>query len=509
MTFAYALNFVAFFGLWPVGVFAVPVLLGLYVPLGLHHGAAAWAGVAGALLALVLYMYFVIHHTSRLRIRSGAPPLLLNFRTPSSSAELETEVKKIGVTNVHVVNGGWGMFLQRRGADPSRRVYMSSLVGRAMPGSLERVTSAEDERGVENTSKGVVTTWLAGTPLAHINSYLQKKHDCTLPHVPTMQYIGVGSWAATFSHGNEGPDNTESVILAVYVASRPGKIPYAGYCKMCGADILNRMTKPPYDLRARNHVVVAVEVASIRNDLVQKSLTLVYDEEDMRTWLDKNACLRLMFFGSSRSYKLGLAWERTGIDWKKAKHKDPHTGSTIGPFFQADIFSVRCGCCLESPQNWTGVSTMETANNWVPWLSPFETVFTIISGYVNTEYVFKLKSAEVAATWEFAHDAHDIFLHHATGRGELRRPKNQGPNSTLVYFDTVVREGWFFKFDFARFARLLEKHAADGKFALHPGKAHTQALSAHRRLSEGDAVLYGLELVSIDQLVDYQSTTSA
>lgn len=503
MTFAYSLNFVVWFGLWPIGVFAVPVLIGLYVPLGLNHGAAAWAGVAAALVALLLYMYLVIHHTSRLRIRSGAPPLWFDFLTPSSPAELESEVKKIGANKVHVVSGGWGCFLQRRGADPSRRVYMSSLVGRALPASLERVTTdVTDRRGLEGTSNGLVTTWLAGTPLAHINRFL-KKHDCTLPHLPTMQYIGVGAWAATFSHGNEGPDNTENVILAVYVTGRLERMPYSDYCKMCGADILNRVTKPPHDLRARNHVVVAVEVASTRNDLVQKSLTLVHDEGDMRTWLQKNACLRLMFFGSSRSYKLGLAWERTGVDWEKAKHKDPHTGSTIGPFFQADIFSVRCGCCLESPKNWAGVSKIDTANNWVPWLSPFETVFTIVSGYVNTEFVFNLKSAEVTATWEFAHDAHDIFLHHATGRGELRRPKNQGPNSRLVYFDTVVREGWFFKFDFSKFAMLLKKHAADGKFALHPGKAHRHALAAHRRLSEGGDMLYNLELTSIDQLVDY------
>lgn len=334
MTLAYSLNFVAWFVLWPIGVFALPTLVGLYIPLGVAHGAPAWIWVAVAATALLVYMVLVIHHTSRLRIRSGAAPVGC-YRTPATPQALAGVLKQI--KGAHVVSGGWGMFLQRRGADPRRRVFMSSLTGRAEAVTLARLENPNAKPvQAESSALGTLTTWLAGTPIAHVNEYL-KQHGLTLPHSPTMQYIGVGAWAATFSHGNEGPKGQAHVITSVYVAvdGKIKKMKYRDFAASCGIEVLDLMVMPPYDLRTRKLVVVAVELAAVRNSSVQKSLTVINWLPDMREWLAIKSQMRLLFFGTARAEMLGLAWEQVDFeDWKAAPHKDPH------PFSKTTVSNI-------------------------------------------------------------------------------------------------------------------------------------------------------------------------
>lgn len=544
MTFCYSLNFVAWFVLWPFGVFALPALVAAYVPLGVAHGAAAWAGVAAAAAALALYMVAVLHHTSRLRIRSGRAPLALALREPASVADLRAALARLprGV-KPHLVGGGWTHFLQRTGAARSKRIYMTKLRGRVDRLTLQPLSEAGARVRAELGPGGVATTtWLAGTTIAEANRLLAAQ-GMTLASLPTMAYISVGAWVSTGSHGNAAPGNggTQEVVAGVHVLpcgagaqpdEEPREVSYAQARRLFDEEArkkLAALASGEADLLETELAVVAVTLRAVKDVPVVQEMLELRSACDAELWLDGDtgplgllkvseaygdasergplfvdrgkkgpALNRLLFVGSARTYALALKWTRTSVPLEQQPHVDPHTGgfSQVSRFYQADVCSACCGC-NEPPHKWEHASTLSYANSWCPWLSPMETLAVVLGSVTNTEFVFRLRAAprergfvkcgEGAALWELLQALIQLYATKLKGRAEIRVPQ-----PGLVYMDTSTRGGGDMSLYFALLYKLGVRECA-----LHMGKAVRGAVRAHRRMPGDKPLLVPLGEVHV------------
>jgi hypothetical protein len=443
MSIAYDLWFVA---VWGSAVLAIPASIGLFIWLAVsavplivsatpheHDHGLRIALLAVAIVLLVAWTVVLRNHRFRVFIRAGAfPAICRGDASPSDELELRQFVvdcvKRNGKPR-SLVGGGWSMFLKRRGP-PAPRLFTDNFSG----------------KHYTNT-----TLWKAGTTIARVQKHF-KKQGQTLPHLPTMQYISIGSWLACANHGNAGdasPPIDDVIVSAVVL------------------NMMSNTTKTLYYREARTlfdskdaykYMVLYVEFASVPDILIQKRGIIVDDEESAAEWLQPGANLRMLFLGAARDYAIGLRWEK---QYSNTNHRDPHFGTVCCGWFQIDLCSV-IGGWNESMKVYDGKVLLSDANRWTPPIFPIMNIMLICSGLRNFEIFVPLGKVLDAKTASVL--LKELIQMHKRlgGRCEFRYGKLQA--DTILYLDFSLSRGFDQPF------RLLYDRLGIRRVALHPGK---------------------------------------
>lgn len=443
--------YVAFFLLWWVpAILAVPAsltLLGLGIAWLVDDvdSVPRYAVAFGVAAALALYTILLRLHTPRVLIRAGAfPALCLGDATPTTEEALRSAVRKILARTGKpptVVGSGWGYFLTREGAKGTR-LFLHAFKGR-QPDAPQR--------------------WRSGTTIAEVSKTLLKEEGVTFSSHPTMDYIGLGSWYARGNHGNTGDSSKGS----------SKSLRDARVLNMT-TDTIERMEYPAIrrlfdgvggDDPAKYMILDMALQNLVPNDDIQKKGIIIDSPEAAAEWLAPGSHLRVCFQGAARSYALGIRWQEI---YEETKHRDPHFGSRLGLYFQADICSVICGC-HEPMSAFRGITSRYNANRWMPVIFPIETVTVLLSGIRNFEIVFQLGKPLDGATM-YAMIRSLIELHKVIGgRSEIRYSKSRA--TSPVYLDCAVARGS------DRIFALLQERFGVTRCSLHPGK-HTALSTA-------------------------------
>ena len=443
--------------------------------------------------AMLLYTIAMRKHGPRVLVRAAVWPgwfCCSNDRFPKTLAELEQDIRDLYTKTGElptIVGAGWGFFLRRKGPTGSR-VFTHNCNGLAKPDNRD--------------------TWLAGTTIAHINKHYKKEGLCLINH-PTMDYISAGAWFANGNHGNGG----SSRLALGKVLDTANVLRFDGVAFSLRNMTQFELLKSVYedlrypDRRTRTYVLSitinrksalvssemwiqkrAVEVRGIAQGDEENAAFIPRSLEAASYWLSKDVHLRVMFFGVARDYGFGVLW--TNVYNSKETHIDPHFGSTLGQFVQADNCSAFCGL-KESLDKWQGKVKFGNANRWVPKLFPIETVTALLLGYINFETIIELPNPLTQA--ELCRVTDEIVLIHKKvgGRSELRQNAEAG--SRVIYLDWALRSGKYKEVYVCLRDRLQAK---GGKVALHMGKHQHTA-------SEISEWAPGLTLVGMHELLQY------
>lgn len=393
-------------------------------------GRAEWAGAMGAAAAACLAFTGLMRlHANQVLVRAARWPALCQAeRMPRTVAELTSVVRKLNERHgepPEIVGGAWGFFLYRR------VVRRNCVFTHRFRGIMKR-----SRRGGAD-GPYMASRWAAGTTIREMLDHYRKQvsaehpNGLTVSTHPTMEYITLGAWFVTASHGNGGD-----------LASGSAKV-------MKGAEVLHMRSgiRNPVnyaqlraifddDNESREHVVVSVDVdldALVDNGWVQKRAIELSDPKQCGKWLAPGAHLRVCFQGASRSSALGLRW--TDVYNKDETHVDPHCCSDFCAFVQVDTCSIYCGC-REKLASFQGRSLYLDGNRWLPPVTYFMSLLPVLTGHLNAEIYFRLERAlDGPALYDLTQRLIEVHKRHG-GRSELRYGA-PGP-TTPVFLDMVM-----------------------------------------------------------------------
>lgn len=423
---------------WLSAILAVPAAIALAV-LSLLDAFENEARISfgGVSIFAVMWTIFLRLHSQRTRIRAGSSPLGCSD-APFTEEQLVAAVARI-VKNTgnppEIISGGWGFFLWRRRAARSR-IFLHNF------------------RGLNSNSND---RWRAGTPLAQVAKEL-KKRNLVFPSSPTMDFIGVGTWFAMSNHGNGGDANTGSskcLLDARVLNMETGSIDTIRYAEL----------RRRFDYSPKQYLILDVRFQNlITNTDLHKRALIVDSPDSAAAWLAPGAVLRVLFLGSARSYGLGIRWTNAVPD-ELPEHRDPHFGSRVCLFWQADVFSALCCGWHEPLSNFSSVESHYNANRWTPTVLPLMTVSVVLGGYKNFEVIFKLDDAlNGNRLFRLISSMHGLHRR-LGGRTEIRCGATA--SSAPIFMDCVLRKG------FSEVFQLLADEFAVTECALHTSKAQT------------------------------------
>lgn len=437
MTLAYSLCFVLS---WAPTILAIPAAIGLFVWFVVvvqpHHEqdhSLTIVLLAVACMVLVFYTIASRNHRFRVLIRNGAFPCASwGDAYPTTVEELRHAAADVLMRNGRVpvvVGGGWGAYLRREGPKPPR-IWTHRFKGRV---------------------EGAPNTWKGGTTIAAVNKALLARGQTLAVH-PTMDYISIGAWVATASHGNGGDasEGDAGVFDGIELLDmRKDSIDIVSY----------QVARKRFNsARQRDFCVLSITFVPVPNIDVQKRGIVVDSPEAASEWLKPGAINRLLFLGAARTYAIGLRWERPYND---TKHRDPHFCSRFCLFFQIDVCSAVCGY-HESMEKFNGKTTLHEANKWIPHIFPIMSVAVVCAGVKNFEIFFRLDEALNGNILHSFLKAAIAMHRRIGGRSEIRYGRPAA--STMIFWDISLSK--HFKEPFKLLADVLNVEAC----ALHPGK---------------------------------------
>jgi len=448
MTCAYNTFFVL---IWGSAVLAIPTVVGLFVWLLVtlvptdDNQAERIVLLSISVLLLLAWTIGIRRHAYRVLIRSGAfPAACRDDAFPRDEVEFRqavADLKRRKGRLPTIVGGGWGFFLKRYGP-PAPRIFTHKFTGQ-VPNEPRR--------------------WWAGTTIAAVNKHFLKNNK-TLPSLPTMNYISIGSWVSCANHGNDGDAQTVAAIQQVTIldmeSNSTQRVAYTEARRIFDSDFEKR------------HCVLDVSFKVVDNKLMQKRGILVIDPQSAADWLAPGASLRLLFLGAARDYGIGLRWE---LPYDDDPHHDPHFFSRFCQFLQVDICSVFFGC-HEPMSKFNGKVSLYNANRWAPPIFPLMTIATIFSGILNFEIFFKLPeplNGDILSRFILA-----AIAFHKTrgGRSEIRYGRPSA--DTVVHWDISLRREHF-----SASFQLLANTFGITDCAIHPGKHDISDTAPLKRVS--------------------------
>lgn len=416
------------------------------IVLGVANHVELAIGLGSTAALCIVYTLLMRLHGSQVLVRAGRWPTLCQTsrfpKTPKQAvAACEALQREHGYPPA-VVGGAWAFYLYRKMVKPN------CIFTHRMRGLLDKTN---DE-------------WAAGSTIREVlDYYSQQKSDynpdgLTLSTHPTMEYITIGAWFATASHGNGGDgalgsSKTMRVAYVYDMTSNTGE--YVDYLRL-------RLIFDDVAKRTQ-WIVLKVQFQNlIDNVRVQKKGIIVKDPASAADWLEDNSRLRLCFMGAAREYALGLRWQDCCYDQKEADlHLDPHFCSRVCTFLQVDVFSAIVGW-HEPMSLYQGSSTYLNANRWMPSLLPIMSTVVALTGYLNTEIYFQLpKALDGSTLWRMIQALITIHKQHG-GRSEIRYGKKR--SKTPVFLDISMQKG------FRDIFQMLKREFGVTKAALHIGK---------------------------------------
>lgn len=444
MSLCYNLQFLT---LWIPAILAIPaVLAALTIAVLNFDNPTILASSLGAATVSLFWTIYLRLHGPRVLVRAGAWPAL-GGHFPKSEKELKAVARRVyNDTQKYpeVVGSGWGFFLYRRGAK-GRRIFLHQFKGRNNDGS-----------------------WRSGTTINAVQKFLLKTKDSqgratpmTLPSHPTMDFISVGAWFSCTNHGNESdasPKTSEMLDYADVFDIKFDTTEKMSYSKL----------RKIFDGNERSrYIITNVKLKRVvKNADVQKRGIVIDNEDAMARWLSPDAKMRLLFVGAARDHGIGLTWSKP-YDPSLHGRRDPHFCSRFCTFLQVDVFSAIVGWYESSYTMegnvklltmFTGVTTLQHANAWMPGVYPIMTVPLVLLGQRNFEVFFKLEDMSPANLFLLVEKA--IALHRRFGgRSEFRMARVNG----TVCWDVSMRSNIDKAFE------MLHKFGVK-KISLHTGK---------------------------------------
>lgn len=437
-----------------VGALALGVAAGI---LAAYDRVTVALALGSAALGCMLYTLLMRNHGTRVLVRAGRwPSLQQRMRFPETYAQLEAAALHYHSTSGQpptIVGGAWGFFLYRKLVS-SDCIFTHRCTG------LTKM--ADDE-------------WHAGTTIRAMLDYY-KTLGLTVSTHPTMEYITLGAWFATASHGNGGDlaRGSSKSMKSARVLHIPSGIVH----REVGYVDVRRMFDGPSSTQYVITAVVMWRDNFVRNHEVQKKGIEIRSPRDASEWLEDGAHLRLCFMGAARDYAIGLRW--SDVYDKSETHKDPHCCSRVCQFLQVDILSTVIGW-HENMDMFTGRSSYLDANRWMPGILPIMSTLVVLTGYLNAEVYFLLANPLNGNSLHRMITELIAIHKQYGGRSEVRYGAKR--KQTPVFLDMSM------KGSFEPIMKMLRTSFNVNEVALHPGKNQCNVAPC-TRIPVG--VVYGL-----------------
>ena len=312
------------------------------------------------------------------------------------------------------VGSGWSFLLQRR----------------CVPGRIVRAPRGERCESV----------WGGGTQIRHVQSALARR-GLTLTSHPSVMNGTLGAWIASLSHGSGGSLWRSNFGRTWVQNLQTGEERVLASPK----EIFHDRTS---FAERRAWLVRWVELRPTENVWVRKRAAKVRTEAEMRAYASTPTWARLLMVGARGT--MALTWEP--FVGEHIKHVDPHLGSVVGLYFQADILSALQGAGardepwfrapVEAAENYHAMMRLRVAHKFTPlmrgpqWCVPmlfYDNFEVFVLDYEATPRVL-LALAEATADLcrtmggrlEIRHGTRKLFLDYGVPRGTCVRPVFEG-----------------------------------------------------------------------------------
>ena len=302
------------------------------------------------------------------------------------------------------VGGGWSFYLCKLRLDG--RPVRAGLVGKLANGR-----------------------WGADTRIADLQRCLAMEGKTVSSH-PSVENGTLGGWIASGSHGSGGtlwrPCFGRVVVQDMHTGAVFQAMP---------KDVFNDRTSIEDD---RRYLILEVEIEARDDVLCKKTASKMMSSADAARFLEADSLLRILQIG--RRGTMCLLWEPLQQDDHPLcnLHYDPHIGSQIGLWLQADVLSILQSSAsrhspwfsfpVEPKENYTSCVLLSEANKFTPeiplLLSPVGLAFRNFELFVECD----LSADSLFCLCNALSDAFDA----TPGRCELRRGRR------ILFLDFVV-----------------------------------------------------------------------
>ena len=431
MTFAYSCCFVS---IWLTGlaglVFLLPVI-------GWFSIQTAFEGVNPFLVTTLIVVCVLavfgawtrFWPTLKHRIRAGVLfEGLFSDAFPTTEEELvELSMKAYkggrgGGLGVTTVSHGWSFFLQKKSA-PGPRIWTTRF------------------KGVVDEDEFIPRVWKAGTALADVKKNF-KNVGRTMLDSPSMEWLSLGSWICSVSHGHPGA-----------LSSSPSPLHWVKRARVLDCETRQITDDDEATLYSKFHsstskktryVILTVEIKAesiVEDSIVQRFATRIETPDRLNEWRRGNH-VRLMFVSRHRRC-LGIVWTSPMNGKVKVTpryHMHPHVCSRLAFWNHADInAAIPCFCnYAEGLRAYDGYAKLSDALSGVnPTFWPAQTILPHIFTVYNNELFVPLPSSTLSdANWLFNLIIRiQDFHYNYGGRTELR----VSGDDTVLYLDLSVR----------------------------------------------------------------------
>jgi len=384
MTLAYSFSFVT---IWLVGLLGLLLLfpLGVWFFLSTAFNGVDYPLLAAFIVCTILALFGAwtrFWPTIKHLVRAGVLfEGVFTDRFPRTEAELITHALAAydsGNKSLTTVSHGWSWYLSKQAAR-GPRLWTTRFTG-----------PVDTDDHLDN----VPLHWKSGTTLVEVKKRF-KAVGKTVVDTPSMEWLSLGSWISSCSHGHPGTlsigtsplhwlesarvldcetkqisIDDESVLLAKFLSKQTSQIS-----------------------KSSQYVILSVKFkadAVVPNTLVARKGTDVKDVTDVDRWL-RGEFIRLIFV-SRHKKSLGVVWSRPVGEpvITDEKHMHPHTCSTVCFHCHSDVDAAvpwggLCGFGA-TRHNYGGFAELDHAYASIsPTFFPFQTILPQIFTVYNLE----------------------------------------------------------------------------------------------------------------------------
>lgn len=458
MTFAYSCCFVS---IWLTGLAGLILLLPIIIWFSIQ---TAFEGVNPFLVTTLIVVCVLalfgawtrFWPTLKHRIRAGVLfEGLFSDAFPTTEEELvELSMKaykggKGGGLGVTTVSHAWSFFLQKKSA-PGPRIWTTRFKG------------AVDE------DEYIPRVWKAGTALADVKKNF-KNVGRTMLDSPSMEWLSLGSWICSSSHGHPGA-----------LSPSPSPLHWVKRARVLDCETRQITDDDEAVLYAKLHsstskktryVILTVEIKAdsiVEDSIVERFATRIDSPSRLEAWL-KGTHIRLMFVSRHRR-SLGIVWsspENGVVDVTKTKHMHPHCCSRFSFNCHSDVDAAHPCNCWDFGEKliaYAGYAKLSGAYSGInPDFLPLQTMLAQILTVYNTEVFCPLSASQAGnVQWLFELIIKlEDHLYLNGGRVELR----VSAENRILFLDLSTRN-----LDSTRyFFKILHRHGIETA-AQHTGK---------------------------------------
>ena len=384
MTLAYSFSFVT---IWLVGLLGLLLLfpLGVWFFLSTAFNGVDYPLLAAFIVCTILALFGAwtrFWPTIKHLVRTGVLfEGVFTDRFPTTEAELITHALSAydrGNKSLTTVSHGWSFYLKKQAAR-GPRVWTTRFTG-----------PVDTDDHLDN----VPLHWKSGTTLVEVKKKF-KAVGKTVVDTPSMEWLSLGSWIASCSHGHPGTLSLGTSPLHWLESARvldcSTSVVSIDDESVLLAKFLSKQTSQIS--KSSQYVILSVKFkadAVVPNTLVARKGTDVKDVTDVDRWL-RGEFIRLIFV-SRHKKSLGVVWSRPVGEpvITDEKHMHPHTCSTVCFHCHSDVDAAvpwggLCGFGA-TRHNYGGFAELDHAYASIsPTFFPFQTILPQIFTVYNLE----------------------------------------------------------------------------------------------------------------------------